>query len=319
MLTFGKKMLDFPSDSDSFMRLARRNMQIGEYDNVIELCCRARAACPDDSQLVMIAQALSESGNYDRSMRFIFENFPDPEKRPVEALRVMRDNYRCMHEYMHERMLLFKIYRLTGEVEEPVGNVELVDALSDEDMVLSDFLAYGSDLSSLDENATENKQLMLACAALRSIQSFTDFDTDAIKRNFESCLDALDIEDGLTMPEHFLIDHHALYIFSCIFSGTVTDALSLIDKLQKVGFCSTHICATACAYSLLLSLSSKKHASADDIGSMNAADFVDTLCVARALLILGEYERAYPYAKRVLKAKPYSIGANNLFAACAFG
>lgn len=48
MLTFGKKMLDFPSNSDSFMRLAGRNMQSGEYDNVIELCCRARAACPDD-------------------------------------------------------------------------------------------------------------------------------------------------------------------------------------------------------------------------------------------------------------------------------
>ena len=72
MLTFGKKMLDFPSNSDSFMRLAGRNMQSGEYDNVIELCCRARAVCPDDSQLVMIAQALSESGNFDMSMRFIF-------------------------------------------------------------------------------------------------------------------------------------------------------------------------------------------------------------------------------------------------------
>lgn len=319
MLTFGKKMLDFPSNSDSFMRLAGRNMQSGEYDNVIELCYRARAACPDDSQLVMIAQALSESGNYDRSMRFIFENFPDPEKRPVEALRVMRDNYRCMHEYMHERMLLFKIYRLTGEVDEPVGNAELVEALSDEDMVLSDFLAYGSDLSSLDENAAENKHLMLACAALRSIQSFLDFDTDAIKRNFESCLGAIDVEDGPTMPEHFLIDHHAFYIFSCIFSGTVEDALNLIDKLQKANIGSTHVYATACAYSLLLCLTSPNKDFTDDTGSTNTTDFIDTLCVARALLILGEYEKAYPYAKRVLKAKPYSIGANNLFAACAFG
>lgn len=319
MLTYGKKLLDFPSDSDSFMRLAGLNMQSGKYDDAIELCYRARAACPDDAQLVMIARALSESGNYDRSMRFIFENFPNPESRPVEAYKIMRDNYRCMHEYMHERMLLVKIHGLTGELEEPVGNAELVDALADEDMILSDFLAYGSDLSSLDVNAAENKQLMLACAALRSVQSFLDFDTDAIKRNFESCLDAPDIKAGLTMPEHFLIDHHALYIFGCIFSGSADEVLSLMDMLQKANFCSTHTGATACAYSTVLNLASRDRADISDIVNISATDFVDILCIARTFLILRDCEKAYPYAKRVLKARPYSIGANNLFAACAFG
>ena len=84
----------------------------------------------------------------------------------------------------------------------------------------------------------------------------------------------------------------------------------LIDKLQKANIGSTHVYATACAYSLLLCLTSPNQDFTDDTGSTNTTDFIDTLCVARALLILGEYEKAYPYAKRVLKAKPYSPTAS---------
>lgn len=313
-----KKTLSFPSGSDEYLRLARMKSRQGEYDAAIDYYYRAESISHDNMNYYHIAKQLTESDNPQDSMRMLFEHFPDPNERPDEVSLLIRDNYRRMHEYLHERIKMVDIEETGYNLDDFDANSEIVSVLDRNELILNDTIGYGWDISMLDEYICDSKQIMAIAVALEAEREMMDFyDLSFTKKNYELFIPSFSLDYNMLIHEREMLNNHAIYVIACITENDVDSAAKMIMRLQKSSFVSYNVASVIASYSAILgSVEEKKSEFCKICEKENR--FVDDLCVARILINENDFKSALKFARRVFARYPYLKSTNHMLGLCLY-